>query len=198
MTAKAPAEDITADAAAMEVDEPRHWAAGVPGIAHAQDRADPHTGGAEWRHVGVQLFDHKGIRPTQEVLSMTNGNLRGEITRVHGWIVIDAQDMELVRSALRQGHRHLAGGEAILLHAEGNAARFHAGDEDRDDRDEPDDGHPQGRSHRPDGRQEQDRHEQIRQIRRRAEDHRRRPPEEPLKKSAGSCADRNQPRIGAL
>jgi hypothetical protein len=91
--------------------------------------------------------------------------------------------------------RHLAGGEAVLLHAEGNAACFHADDEDRD---EPDDGHPQGRSHRPDGRQEQDQHAQIRQIRRRAEDDRRRPPEEPLKKSAGSCAGRNQPRIGAL
>jgi hypothetical protein len=44
---------------------------------------------------------------------MPNGNLWGEITRVHGWIVIDAQDMELVRSALRQGRRDLAGGHSM-------------------------------------------------------------------------------------
>jgi len=39
MTAKAPVQDVTESATAMEVEEPRHWAAGVPGIAHAMGPA---------------------------------------------------------------------------------------------------------------------------------------------------------------
>ncbi|WP_029145348.1 FdhF/YdeP family oxidoreductase [Microbacterium luticocti] len=39
MTARAPIEDVTEDAAVMQVGEPKHWAAGVPGIAHAMGPA---------------------------------------------------------------------------------------------------------------------------------------------------------------
>ncbi|QAY60554.1 FdhF/YdeP family oxidoreductase [Microbacterium protaetiae] len=39
MTAKALVDDITEDATAMEVSEPRHWAAGLPGITHAMGPA---------------------------------------------------------------------------------------------------------------------------------------------------------------
>ncbi|WEG09741.1 FdhF/YdeP family oxidoreductase [Microbacterium horticulturae] len=39
MTAKAPVQDVTESATAMEVAEPRLWAAGVPGITHAMGPA---------------------------------------------------------------------------------------------------------------------------------------------------------------
>ncbi|WP_308491625.1 FdhF/YdeP family oxidoreductase [Microbacterium terrisoli] len=35
MTGKAPVQDIDEDATAMEVGEPKHWAAGVPGVLHS-------------------------------------------------------------------------------------------------------------------------------------------------------------------
>jgi hypothetical protein len=44
---------------------------------------------------------------------MPHGNLWGEIRRLHGWIIIDAQDMELLRSTLRQSRCHVTGGQGM-------------------------------------------------------------------------------------
>jgi hypothetical protein len=44
---------------------------------------------------------------------MTTSELGGQIRRLYGWIIIDAQDMERLRSTLRQGRGHVAGGQGM-------------------------------------------------------------------------------------
>jgi hypothetical protein len=83
------------------------------GIAHAQEWADRHPLRAERRHIGLKFVDHEGIRPPQELLSMSTSELGGQTCRLHGWIIIDAQDMEWLRSALRQGRGHVTGGQGM-------------------------------------------------------------------------------------
>jgi hypothetical protein len=48
-----------------------------------------------------------------KILPMSGGDLCREIARVDGWGVIDRQDMEMVRGALGEGRRHLAGGQGM-------------------------------------------------------------------------------------
>jgi hypothetical protein len=44
---------------------------------------------------------------------MPTSELGGQICRLHGWIIIDAQDMEWLRGALRQGSGHGTGGQGM-------------------------------------------------------------------------------------
>jgi hypothetical protein len=90
---------------------------------------------------------------------------------------------------------YLADGKAGFILTDDKAARFHAGDEDRN---HPDGRHPQGRNHEPDRRQAQDPHEPARQVCEPAEDHRHGQAEGGLKKFADSPAGRNQRDMGAL
>ena len=85
----------------------------LPGIARAQDRADRHPFRAEGRHISLKFVNHERIRPPQELLPMTTRELGGQIRRLHGWIIIDAQDMERLRGALRQGRSHVTSGQGM-------------------------------------------------------------------------------------
>jgi hypothetical protein len=69
---------------------------------------------------------------------------------------------------------------------------------DRKSRYDPGGKHTQGRCYRPDGCQAQGQHEQIRKIRRGAEDRGHRSTEESLKNSRTSTTGRNNAVIGAL
>src|SRR5215510_720904 len=79
----------------------RHLHNDLPGMAHPQDRTDRHPRRTEGRHIGLQLVDHARIRPPPEILPLTPGELWGQSRGLQGWVVIDAQDMELLRGALR-------------------------------------------------------------------------------------------------
>ena len=91
----------------------RHLHNDIPGVARAQDGGDLHALSLERRHVFVHFFDHEGIRPTQQILPMSGGDLSREIARVDGWGVIDTQNMEMVRGTLGQCRRNLAGGQCM-------------------------------------------------------------------------------------
>jgi len=57
--------------------------------------------------------DHEAIRPLQQLILLAAGQLRGEIPRGEGWVVIDTQHMEMVGGALGQCRCHLAGGQGM-------------------------------------------------------------------------------------
>jgi hypothetical protein len=44
---------------------------------------------------------------------MTTRELWGQIRRLYGWIIIDAQDMERLCGALRQSRGHIPGGQGM-------------------------------------------------------------------------------------
>ena len=44
---------------------------------------------------------------------MTTSELWGQIRRLHGWIIIGAQDMERLRGALRQGRGHVTSSQGM-------------------------------------------------------------------------------------
>jgi hypothetical protein len=68
----------------------RHLHNDIPGMAHAQDRADFYPFSTEGCQVGLEFVDHQHIRPPQEILAMLHGDLWGQIRRIQGWIIIDA------------------------------------------------------------------------------------------------------------
>ena len=91
----------------------RHLHNELPGMAHTHDRTDRPPRRPERRHVGLKLVDHERIRPPPEILPLTQGELWGQSRGLQGWVVIDAQDMERLRSALRQGRSHGTSGHGM-------------------------------------------------------------------------------------